>query len=442
MIMSQTDSLVQRLFPGSNDELMLGDHTVSQIVEQYGTPLFVYVRDIAEKNLALIRKTLPDGFSVFYSVKANPSRELLRFFLRNGCGLEIASGGELCQALAAGASPEKIIYAGPSKSEKELDLALTTNIGEIHVESFVELERLTRICVQKDMRAPISLRINPTPDAQGGAMQMGGKASPFGIDEEYLETALRKVMTQPYLDLRGVHLYSGTQILDYKIIVAQYRKGLEIGRRAAEILGRPLGSIDFGGGYGIPYFANDQALDMEKLRQELAILFHTHTQSSAFRGTRFIVEPGRYLIGESGIYITAVNDIKDSRGKRFVLVDGGMHHHLAASGNLGQTIKRNFPIAALTKLNARQFSTVDIVGPLCTPLDTLGRSVDFPDVEIGDLIGIFQSGAYARTASPLGFLSHCAPPEIWIEGDKHTLIRRRSKYEDMLQDFNNGRHGP
>jgi diaminopimelate decarboxylase len=158
-------------------------------------------------------------------------------------------------------------------------------------------------------------------------------------------------------------------------------------------------------------------------------------RDACFAGTRFVVEPGRYLVGEAGIYVTRINDIKISRGKKFLIADGGMHHHLAASGNLGQVIKRNFPLALLHKLDEESEETVDVVGPLCTPLDVLAREVSLPSAAIGDLLGVFQSGAYARTASPLGFLSHPTPAEVLVHDGEVRLIRRRGTFEDLLRDI-------
>ncbi|MFZ0636979.1 MAG: hypothetical protein WAM08_15770, partial [Candidatus Acidiferrales bacterium] len=209
---------------------------------------------------------------------------------------------------------------------------------------------------------------------------------------------------------------------------------LEIARRVAKRTGRPLAMLDFGGGLGVPYFSHEHELDMEALRAGLAKLFADVERDSAFSGTKFMVEPGRYLVGEAGVYVARVTDIKISRGKKFLIGDGGMHHHLAASGNLGQTIKRNYPVAILNKLDAPATETVDVAGPLCTPLDVLARGVQLPPAEVGDLIGVFQSGAYARAASPLGFLSHPSPLEVWIEGGESRLIRRRGEYQDYLND--------
>ena len=427
-------ALIAKYFGSSNDELVIGKIAVSDLVARYGTPLFVYDRSVIDKKLTLLRSTLPDRFAISYSVKANPNPAILRHFLAMDCGLEIASGGELHVALSVGCTPNRILFAGPGKSEAELELALSHDIGEIHVESFLESDRIGKICRRLGKTARVALRINPSGEAQGGAMRMGGKPAPFGIDEENLDVVLDSLLADPYVEFRGIHLFTGTQILAQAVLMNQYRKGLKIGRRVASRIDRPLHTIDFGGGLGIPYFANDEQLEMDKLKDGLAQLFGEIEHDSHFEGTKFVVEPGRYLIGEAGIYITRVNDVKISRGKQFLIVDGGMNHHLAASGNLGQVIKRNFPIALLNKLHKKSSETVDVVGPLCTPLDTLARDAQFPIGEVGDLVGIFQSGAYARSASPLGFLSHPTPAEVLIDNADSYLIRRRGTYRDLLAD--------
>jgi len=286
----------------------------------------------------------------------------------------------------------------------------------------LEAQRISAICRSLSVRARVALRVNPSSEAQGGAMRMGGKPAPFGVDEEQLDDALDYLLQEPGIEFQGIHLFAGTQILDDSLLVDQYLKGLEIGRRVAARLKKPLHTVDFGGGLGIPYFAKENELDMSRLRERLADIFGKIRAEPCFTGTQFIVEPGRYLVGEAGVYVARINDIKISRGKKFLILDGGMNHHLAASGNLGQVIKRNFPIALINNLNQPAQGRVDVVGPLCTPLDTLGRDVELPQVTIGDLIGVFQSGAYGRSASPLGFLSHPAPPELWVEGSQCKLV--------------------
>jgi diaminopimelate decarboxylase len=425
---------IARRWKSNDGDLLVGALPVSRIAEQYGTPLFVYDESVLEHKLASLREALPSTFHVCYSVKANPNPAFLALFLEHECGLEIASAGELQQALAAGCVPEDVLFAGPGKTEAELALAIKHSIGEIHVESELEIKRVAEISRLHRRRARIAIRVNPGEDGLGGAMRMGGKSAPFGVDEEILPEILRLISRYPELDLCGVHLFAGTQILDHRILVAQYRKGLEIAKTVCELSGRPVRTLDFGGGLGIPYFPGDAELNLQELKTGLAQLMSPLEGDSRFAEARFIIEPGRYLVGDCGLYVTRVNDIKVSRGKKYLILDGGMNHHLAASGNLGQVIKRNFPIAILNKFDATAAETVDVVGPLCTPLDTLARTAQFPVAEVGDLVGIFQSGAYARSASPLGFLGHPTPPEVLVHGDQDQLIRKHGTAEDYLRD--------
>jgi diaminopimelate decarboxylase len=390
------------------------------------------------RQLKILRYTLTSQFRTCYSVKANPSQAILRFFVEEGCGLEIASSGELCQALAAGCPAEKILFAGPGKTERELALAIDRGIGEIHVESTTEARRIVSLAHSRGRRMRVSLRVNPSAAVEGGGMRMGAKSVPFGIDEEQLDSFLSEFSPSPSLEIVGLHLFVGTQILDHNVLLKQYRAGIEIARSLAAKLKSPLETVDFGGGLGIPYFANESPLDMDSFRLGLAELMRDVTDCPELSRAQFIVEPGRFLVGEAGVYVMRVNDVKVSRGRRFAIVDGGMHQHLAASGNLGQTIKRNFPVAVLNKLDHSKTEQVDVAGPLCTPLDTLARNIALPTVEVGDLIGVFQSGAYARSASPTGFLSRPAPAEVFVEQGHARLIRPHGRDEDYLADQMHG----
>jgi diaminopimelate decarboxylase len=414
--------LTAKYFPKSGESLVIGDLSVNQLADIYGTPIFIYDRAVFDRKYDALRRALPERFTIYYSIKANPASAVVKHFLSRGCGIEIASVGEFRKALEAGCPANKILFAGPGKSEAELGQVLSKGIGEIHIESLTEAKRIAAICRRLNRRAQVAVRINPAGEAEGGAMRMGGRPAPFGMDEEILDQVLDAVLGEPELDLCGMHLFTGTQILDAATLHNQYRHGLELARRMVKRVGRPLRTLDFGGGLGIPYFAHEQELDLECLRSRLVDLCEEVDRDECFEGTQFLVEPGRFLAGEAGVYLTHVSDIKMSRGKKFLIVDGGMNHHLAASGNLGQTIKRNYPIAVVNKLTAPSDETVDIVGPLCTPLDTLARGIVLPHAEIGDLVGIFQSGAYGRSASPLGFLSHPLPSEIWVDAGEHSRI--------------------
>lgn len=432
--MNLVAQLIQEHFTLRQGQLFVGGVSVAEIARTFGTPLFVYDSSVLAARWRQLRATFPPEFSIYYSAKANPTRALLQFFLARGAGLEIASAGEFEQALHAGYPPDRIVFAGPGKTKAELERVISGGIGEIHVESMGEAQRIARISQSLQIRSSMALRVNPTGEAQGGAMRMGGKPSPFGIDEEQLNEVLDYIFGEPALQLRGIHLFSATQILDYEILLAQYRKGIEIGRRVAGRMNTPLHTLDFGGGLGIPYFENDKPLDRERLREGLLNLQEELRSDPLLSTTRFIVEPGRYLVGECGIYVVQILDVKISRGRHFYICDGGMHHHLAASGNLGQTIKRNFPIAVLNRIGESPLKNVDVVGPLCTPLDMLGRSVALPPAEAGDLIGIFQSGAYARSASPLAFLSHPSPAEVLVQDGEASLIRAAGGPEDHERD--------
>jgi len=426
--------LARKHFGIFEGELLAGGIPVSALAGKYGTPLYIYDKKVVNAKLQALLTALPAVFEVCYSVKANPNLAVVKHLVSQGCGLEIASAGEFRQGLKAGCEPQRMLFAGPGKSEAELELVVSHGIGEIHIESLLEANRLGTICRKLGVRANVAIRVNPSGVAEGGAMRMGGRPAAFGIDEEILDEAIDAVLADKALSFSGIHVYAGTQILDANVLIAQYRHALSVARAAAKRSGGPLRRVDMGGGLGIPYFANENELDLEQVRTGLADLFAEIHSDAAFKDTEFLVEPGRFLVGESGIYVARVNNVKVSRGKKFVIVDGGMNHHLAASGNLGQTIKRNYPIAILNKLDSPSEDTVDVVGPLCTPLDTLARSANLPSPEVGDLFGIFQSGAYGRSASPLGFLSHPAPAEVWVDAGGDLLACARGENSDSLVD--------
>ena len=429
--MSLAERLAERYFGASGGELAIGGVPISRIAEEYGTPLFVYDASVLKTKWSNLRRTLPERVEIYYSVKANPTSAIVKTFLTLGCGLEIASGGELYQALASGCPADHIVFAGPGKKDAEIREFLAAGGGEIHVESLNEARRLVAVCDALGKEARAAVRINPSSEVQGGAMRMGGKSAPFGVDEEMMDGVVDALQESPRVRVTGVHIFAGTQILDAGVLGAQYRKCTDLARTVAKKLKGPLETVDFGGGLGIPYFEGDQELDLDAYGREVHDLLAS-LDGKTFAATRFIVEPGRYLAGDAGIYVTRVLDVKSSRGKTYAVLDGGMNHHLAASGNLGQVIKRNFPVVVLNRLGEPRKETVDVVGPLCTPLDVLARSVELPPVRVGDLVGVLQSGAYARSASPMGFLSHPTPPEVLVSDGNHNMIRRRGTYRDLF----------
>lgn len=430
----RTDSLIRALFPQSEMDLMIGGMSAAALAERFGTPVFVYDEAVLSRRWQTLRDMYPARFAIHYSVKANPNPSILRCLLARGAGLEIASGGELRAAFAASCPADRIVFAGPGKTPAEIELALRAGVGEVHAESPLEVERIDTIAKRLGVTAPIALRVNPADEAQGGAVRMGGKPAVFGVDEEQIETVVRMAAARRHVDVRGVHVYTGSQILHSDLLLQQYRHGIGIACRVADCLGEPLRSVDFGGGLGVPYFAHESPLDLDALRAGIAELNAAAAAEPRLDGTRFMIEPGRFLVAEAGVYLTRVIDVKVSRGTKFVVVDGGLNHHLAASGNLGQLIRKNFPIVSADRPFARAEETVELAGPLCTPLDVLARSLDTPYIEPGELIAVLQSGAYARAASPLGFLSHPSPPEVLVTDGHARLIRRRGDAGEWLGD--------
>ncbi|MCM2375133.1 diaminopimelate decarboxylase [Aporhodopirellula aestuarii] len=433
MMIDHANRLLQSRFSLDGNVLCIGGIPVTEIAKQYGTPIFVYDQSIIEANIARLRDVYSDRFDLHYSIKANPNAAILKCFLDHGCGLEIASGGELHQALHAGCSPKRLIFAGPGKTIQELKAAVQAGVGELHLESIDEAVSLDAIASSVGKKIDVSLRINPV-DGGGGAMRMGGQSSPFGIDEECLDEVVERVLSLQNLHLEGLHLFMGTQILSADVLLDQYQRGLQIARRMAEKINRPLGSIDFGGGLGIATFSKEAPLDLDHLARGMTDLIANIDADPLLSTAKLIIEPGRFLVGEAGVYLSSVTRMKQSRGKTYAVIDGGMHHHLAASGNLGQTIKRNYPSVVANRVGCQAVQTTEVVGPLCTPLDTLARKAELPAMQQGDLFAVFQSGAYARTSSPHGFLSHDSPAEVLVHRGESRLIRRRGAAADFLRD--------
>lgn len=415
-------TLVAEHYAVRGRDLLAGGFTIQALAERFGTPLYIYDAEVMRRSFMALKIALNSFASIVYSIKANPNPAVARIFVELGAGIEIASAGEYERARQAGVAAEAILFAGPGKRDDELSHVVQNGIGEIHLESLEEMVRLDAIAARAGARAAVSLRINPVSAAQGGAMRMGGKPSPFGFDEEQIDDVLRALASAAHVDLCGVHMFAGTQILDAGTLLAQWRHGIDVAAHVARATQRPLRSIDLGGGLGIPYYAGDMPLDLAVVRGGIGDLSQHKQAEPLLHDARVIVEPGRFLAGPGGLYVARVIASKISRGTRFIVTDGGMHHHLAASGNLGQVVKRDYPVIAPARMDATSFERVVVAGPLCTPLDTLARAADLPALEAGDLIAVMQSGAYGLSASPVGFLSHRAPSEVLVDNGTATAI--------------------
>lgn len=420
------DVLISENFERKGGTLHVGGLAVPALAQTYGTPFFVYDAALMRRAYRALTQTVSGFADVDYSVKANPNSAVIRIFAEEGAGAEIASGSEFEAARAAGIDPQRILFAGPGKSDADIELTVSAGIGEIHLENIEEMGRVAACASRLGRTVRVAIRINPGAAAQGGAMRMGGKPSPFGFDEEEIETVVDAIDAEPSLRLIGVHLFAGTQTLHAKTLIAQWSYGISLAARVARRIGRPLETIDLGGGLGIPYFPGDQSLDLAALRAGLPDLRATLTADPLLAAARIVLEPGRYLVGSSGLYVARVRAVKESRGTRFVITDGGMHHHLAASGNLGQVVKRDFPLAAIVEPPSAVRASCAVVGPLCTPLDMLARAAHLPSLRAGDLVAVLQSGAYGLTASPTGFLSHPLPAEFLIDSGQVRIIRTGS----------------
>lgn len=413
-------ALARELFAVRGDDLIVGGLAVREIVARLGSPAYLYDGAAMRRAYRRLAGVL-DGFaSIYYSAKANPARRVIRLFVEEGAGVEIASIGEYHAAIAAGAAPERILFAGPGKRQAELAEVIEGGIGEIHIEGLDEIARLRAI--GRPVRA--SLRINPVPAVQAGAMRMGGKATAFGFDEEDLDAAIAAVAAVPNIELVGVHVYGGTQILDAAALIESWRHAITLAARVARTTGNPLATVDLGGGLGIPYYAGEMPLDLDAVAAAIPDLAGLMRSEPLLAGARAIVEPGRFLTAEAGLYVSEINAVKISRGVRFLVLEGGMNHHLAASGNLGQVIKRNYPLVAPARMAAAPDLPATVVGPLCTPLDTLARDTGLPPLAAGDLVAVLQSGAYGLTASPIHFLSHPPPAEALVENGSIERIER------------------
>jgi len=404
-------------FPVIDGELQVGGLSLSQLAERAGrTPFYVYDSAQISRRIAELRAALPGAIGIHYAVKANPYAPLLRHMAACVDGFDIASAGELTLALAAGMDPSRISFAGPGKREDELAQAVAAGVL-LNAESRREIEALAAIGTRCGKPARIALRINPAFELKGSGMRMGGGPRPFGIDEEEVPALLAELPRfGNSIRFEGFHIFAGSQNLSGEVIAATQRASFDLALRLAASAPSPVRTLNLGGGFGIPYTTSDAPLDMAPIAAALRDIAAEAAQR--LPETAIHLELGRYLVGEAGVYVTRVVDEKISRGQRYLVTDGGMNHHLAASGNLGQVIRRNYPVAVVSPgrrtESAPDTTPTTVVGPLCTPLDMLADRVSLPKVTPGDFFVIFQSGAYGASASPQGFLSHPPVAEILV----------------------------
>ncbi len=394
-------------FATDGNQLLIGGMPLSRLAERIGqTPFYAYDRQLIAARVAELRAALPGEIKLHYAMKANPMPALVGFMAGLVDGIDVASGGELKVALDAGTSPHEISFAGPGKREGELRQAVAAGIL-INIESFREVELLTRISRELALPARVAVRVNPDFELKGSGMKMGGGPKQFGVDAEQVPELLALIGRQG-LVFEGFHLFAGSQNLKAESICEAQQKSYQLALQLAAHAPSPVRFLNLGGGFGIPYFPGEQRLDLAPIGNNLQQL--AERARTDFPGASLVIELGRYLVGEAGIYVAQVVDRKVSRGQTYLVIDGGLNHHLSASGNFGQVIRKNYPVAIGNKLGHAADESVSVVGPLCTPLDILADRMRLPTAEAGDLFVIFQSGAYGASASPQAFLGH--PPVV------------------------------
>jgi diaminopimelate decarboxylase len=391
--------------------MQIGGIPLNRLAERVGgTPFFAYDRALLTERIALLRAMLPSDLQLSYAVKANPMPAVVQHLSGLVDSFDVASADEMRVALDTPMSPDHVSFAGPGKTEAELTRAIAAGVT-LELESETEFGRIAAIGERLGIRPRVAVRVNPDFQVKGSGMRMGGGPQQFGVDAELVPALVREIAVAD-LELLGFHVFAGSQNLNAEVLCEAQRKTVELALRLAESAPSPVRYLNIGGGFGIPYFEKDLPLDLAAIGANLSRLL-TDVLRPQLGSVRVVTELGRYIVGECGVYVTRVVDRKQSRGKTFLIVDGGMHHQLAASGNFGQVIRRNYPVS-VSGVDPSVAEKVSVVGCLCTPLDLLADGAELPAAGIGDLVVVHQAGAYGLTASPTAFLSHPAPVEVLV----------------------------
>ncbi len=398
-------------FAVRDGELLVGGIPLRRLAARVGsTPFYAYDRTLLSARVAQLRSALPKGIELHYAMKANPMPALVGHMAPLVDGIDVASAGELKIALDAGTDPGCISFAGPGKRDSELRQAVAAGIL-INVESFRELAVLAEASQALGVPARVAVRVNPDFELKSSGMKMGGGPKPFGVDAEQVPALLRAI-GRAELAFEGFHLFAGSQNLKAEAIVEAQQKSFALALRLAEHAPGPVRTLNLGGGLGIPYFPGEQRLDLAPIGTALGNI--VAEAATALPGAAIVLELGRYLVGEAGIYVCRITDIKVSRGHTYLVTDGGLHHHLSASGNFGQVLRKNYPVTIGTRMGEHAAEAVSVVGPLCTPLDLIAERMALPQAAEGDLVVVFQSGAYGASASPQAFLGHPGVAEVLV----------------------------
>ena len=398
-------------YAGIDGVLAVDGTPVTELVDRAGgTPLFVYSAATLRARVAALRAAMPAALAIHYAVKANPFGPLLGVMAELVDGFDIASGGELGFVREAGIDPARVSFAGPGKRDTELEAALIAGVT-LNCESEGEADRTLAIAARLGVTPRMAVRVNPEFDLKGSGMKMGGGAKAFGVDASRVPALARRLIAAG-VEWRGFHIFAGSQALDAAAIADTQGQAIDLAARLAGETGVPLPHCNLGGGLGIPYFPGDTPVDIAAVGAALGErLAHLPPELA---GTAFCIELGRWLVGEAGVYLTRIVDRKESHGEIFLITDGGLHHQLAASGNFGTVVRRNYPVAIATRFGAEVEEEASVVGCLCTPLDVLANRGGFPRAEVGDLVAVFCAGAYGASASPAMFLGQGPAREMLV----------------------------
>ena len=392
-------------------ELAISGRKASSLVEEAGrTPLFVYSKGMIEERVASLRAAMPERLKINYAIKANSFAPLLEHVAGLVDGLDIASGGELAMVQAAGVGGERFSFAGPGKRDEELEAAVRAGVT-LNLESENEARRALAIGESLGTAPRLAIRVNPDFELKGSGMKMGGGAKPFGVDAERVPALMREIVDAG-CEWRGLHIFTGSQALDADALIETQANTLDLAHRMASEAGMSLPKLNMGGGFGIPYFNGDTPLDIEKVGAALQDRFEALPDTLA--DAELFIELGRYIVGEAGVYLTRILDRKESHGEIYLVTDGGLHHQLAASGNFGTVVRRNYPLAIASRFEAEPVEVANVVGCLCTPLDRLADKAHLPRAEVGDIVAVFCAGAYGASASPSAFLGQGPAEEMLV----------------------------
>ncbi len=411
MQMSRPSHVPMSQWAVGDNELQIGGMPITRLAARIGqTPFYAYDRALLRARVAQLRSALPPSIKLHYAMKANPMPAVVGLMAGLVDGIDVASAGELRVALDAGADPAEISFAGPGKRDPELRQAVASGVL-VNVESMRELPVLAAASQELGLPARVAVRVNPDFELKGSGMKMGGGPKQFGLDTELVPEALAEI-GRLGLAFEGFHLFAGSQNLRADSICEAQQKSYDLALRLAAHAPTPVKFLNLGGGFGIPYFPGEQRLDLAPIGANLAGIVERAAAEMPQAG--IVIELGRYFVAEAGIYVARVVDRKVSRGQVYLVTDGGLHHALAASGNFGQVVRKNYPVTVANRVGSTGRETASVVGPLCTPLDLLADRMDLPVARVGDLVAVFQSGAYGPSASPQGFLGHPACVEVLV----------------------------